>query len=64
MRITWMTRGSRNFRGGQVAIYLLVTLVALTLLALLNVDVFVSVRAKMRTDRSIAASGDKIVFGE
>ena len=47
-----MTRGSRNFRGGQVAIYLLVTLVALTLLALLNVDVFVSVRAKMRTENA------------
>lgn len=45
-------RAFRQFRRGQVAVYLLVTLVALTLLALLNVDVFNSVRAKMRTENA------------
>lgn len=39
-------------RRGQVAIYLLVTLVALTLLALLNVDVFNVVRCKMRVQNA------------
>ena len=47
-----MTPVFRAARRGQVAIYLLVTLVALTLLALLNVDVFNSVRAKMRTENA------------
>lgn len=39
-------------RRGQVVIYLVVTLVALTLLALLNVDVFVAVRGKMRVQNA------------
>lgn len=41
-----------GIRRGQVALYLLVVLVALTLLALLNVDVFTAVRGKMRVENA------------
>ena len=42
----------KNMRRAQVAIYLLMTIVAITLLALLNVDVYSLVRGKMRVENA------------
>lgn len=47
-----MIRVYRNMRRAQVAIYLLMTIVAITLLALLNVDVYSIVRGKMRVENA------------